>query len=449
MAQENNAAAQAVANIYRTPELWQKITFTFMCLVIYRLGAHITAPGIDVQALTDFFARQGQGGGLLGLYDMFVGGGLSRATVFALGIMPYISASIFVQIGGAVMPIVTKMQKDEEGRKKLTQYTRYLTVVLALVQAYGFALFTTSLAGAVSQPGPMFTIQMMLFLTIGAIFVMWLGEQITERGLGNGASLIIFFSIVEQMWPSIFQTFGFVSTGAVAPLSLVVLGLLMVAVVAGVVAITVAARRVLIQIPQRTMARGRQREAARNFIPLRINTAGVMPIIFAQSVIVIPGMFAQFSGNARAQEWAEMFNPQGPNPWLYFLLSAVLIMLFTYFYTSIIFNPVDLAENLKKQGGFVPGIKPGTKTAEYIEHIVERITLPGALFLTFIALLPIVIIRLINVPFAFGGTSLLIVVGVALDTMAQMQQHLLLRKYDGFMKKGRVRVRGRQTSTGF
>jgi preprotein translocase subunit SecY len=205
---------------------------------------------------------------------------------------------------------------------------------------------------------------------------------------------------------------------------------------------------VLIQIPQRTMARGRQREAARNFIPLRINTAGVMPIIFAQSVIVIPGAIAQFSGNARAQEIAELFNPQGPNPWLYFILSAVLILLFTYFYTSIIFNPVDIAENLKKQGGFVPGIKPGAKTAEYIETVVERITLPGALFLTFIALMPIVIARLVNVPFAFGGTSLLIVVGVALDTMAQMQQHLLLRKYDGFMKKGRVKFRGRQAAPG-
>jgi preprotein translocase subunit SecY len=214
------------------------------------------------------------------------------------------------------------------------------------------------------------------------------------------------------------------------------------------VAITVAARRVLIQIPQRTMARGRQREAARNFIPLRINTAGVMPIIFAQSVIVIPGALAQFSGNAKLQEIAEYFNPQGPNPWLYFILSAILILLFTYFYTSIIFNPVDLAENLKKQGGFVPGIKPGAKTAEYIEQVVERITLPGAIFLTVIALMPVVIARLVNVPFAFGGTSLLIVVGVALDTMAQMQQHLLLRKYDGFMKKGRVKFRGRQATQG-
>ena len=442
MAQTNPAAA--VANIRNTPELWDKITFTFLCLLIYRTGAHITAPGIDVVALTDFFANQGQGG-LLGLYDLFVGGGLSRATVFALGIMPYISASIFVQIAGAVVPTIEKMQKDEEGRKKLTQLTRYITVALAVVQAWGFALFTSSLQDAVVNPGLGFKIQMVLFLTTGAIFVMWLGEQITERGLGNGASLIIFFSIVERFWPGIVDTFRFVSTGAIGPLTLLVLGVMMVAVVAGVVAITMAARRVMIQIPQRTMARGRMREAAKNFIPLRINAAGVMPIIFAQSVIVVPGAIAQFSGNVRLREFADLF---APGRGLYYVLSAVLIMFFTYFYTSIIFNPIDLAENLKKQGGFIPGVKPGARTAEYIDHVVSRITLPGAFFLTFIALLPVFIADRFNVPFQFGGTSLLIVVGVALDTMAQMQQHLLLRKYDGFMKKGRVRFRGRQATGG-
>jgi preprotein translocase subunit SecY len=313
------------------------------------------------------------------------------------------------------------------------------------VQGYGFALFTQSLPGAVANPGPGFIFSMMLVLTTGAIFVMWLGEQITERGLGNGASLLIFFSIVERFWPGILQTFNFVSTGAVAPLALVVLALVMVGVVAGVVAITVAARRVMVQIPQRTMARGRMREATKNFIPLRINTAGVMPIIFAQSVIVVPGAIAQFSGSPRAREIAAYFDP---GTTLYFILSAILIVVFTYFYTSIIFNPVDLAENLKKQGGFVPGVKPGAKTAEYIEQVVERITFPGALFLTAIALLPILIAKIVNVPFQFGGTSLLIVVGVALDTMAQIQQHLLLRKYDGFMKKGRVRFRGRQATSG-
>src|SRR4051812_3913232 len=440
-----SAPAAAVSNIYNTPELRDKIVFTLICLVIYRLGAHITAPGVDVVALTDFFANRGGKGGLLGLYDLFVGGGLSHAPVFALGIMPYISASIFFQIAGAVIPTVEKMQKDEEGRKKVTQWTRYATVVLAAVQGWGFALFTSSLQNAVVNPGFGFKLQMVLFLTAGAIFVMWLGEQITERGLGNGASLIIFFSIVERFWPGIFSTFRFVQTQAVGAFSLVVLGLVMVAVVAGTIAVTMAARRVMIQIPQRTMARGRMREAAKNFIPLRINAAGVMPIIFAQSVIVVPGAVAQFSGNERLREFAELF---APGRGLYYVLSAVLIMFFTYFYTSIIFNPIDLAENLKKQGGFIPGVKPGARTAEYIDQVVSRITLPGAFFLTFIALLPVFIADRFNVPFRFGGTSLLIVVGVALDTMAQMQQHLLLRKYDGFMKKGRVRFRGRQTTGG-
>ena len=443
MAQPN--PAQALANIRNTPELWEKIVFTFLCLAVYRVGAHVTVPGVDVIALTDFFANQGSGG-LLGLYDLFVGGGLSRATVFALGIMPYISSSIFVQIAGAVIPTVEKMQKDEEGRKKLTQWTRYGTVVLAIVQAWGFALFTESLQQAVANPGFGFRLQTALFLTTGAVFVMWLGEQITERGLGNGASLIIFFSIVERFWPGIVQTFKFVGTGAVGPFSLAILALVMGGVVAAVVAITLAARRVLIQIPQRTMARGRMREAARNFIPLRINSSGVMPIVFAQSVIVVPGAIAQFSGNAAAQRMADLFQP---GTWLYIAASAALILFFTYFYTSIIFNPIDLAENLKKQGGFVPGVKPGSRTAEYIDQVVSRITLPGAIFLTLIALLPVWIADFINVPFRFGGTSLLIVVGVALDTMFQMQQHLLLRKYDGFMKKGRVRFRGRQGAGGF
>jgi len=444
MAQPNPAAA--LANIYKTPELWDKIKFTFLCLLIYRVGSHITAPGVDVIALTDFFNSQGNSQGLLGLYNLFVGGGLSRATVFALGIMPYISASILTQIAGAVIPTVDKMQKDEEGRKKITQWTRYITVLLAILQAWGFALFTESLQGAVSTPGLGFKVQMVLFLTTGAMFVMWLGEQITERGLGNGASLLIFFSIVERFWPGIFDTFGFVSTGAIGLFSLLILTILMVAVVAGVVAITLAARRIMIQIPQRTMSRGRMRESAKNFIPLRINSAGVMPIIFAQSVIVIPGAFAQFSTAPWAQDFAQYF---APGTIWYYLLTAVLIVFFTYFYTSIIFNPIDLAENLKKQGGFIPGVKPGAKTAEYIDYVLSRITLPGAIFLTVITLLPIWIIGFINIPFQFGGTSLLIVVGVALDTMAQMQQHLLLRKYDGFMKKGRVRFRGRQATGGF
>src|SRR5579872_3174301 len=297
-----NAALQ---NIWKTTELKDKILFTLVCLLLYRLGSHVTVPGVDVVALTDFFANQGKGGGLLGLYDLFVGGGLSRATVFALGIMPYISASIFFQIAGAVIPQIDKMNKDEEGRKKVEQYTRYITVALAVVQAYGFALFTESLQGAVVNPGFAFRVQMVLFLTTGAVFVMWLGEQITERGVGNGASLIIFFSIVERFWPGIFDTVKYINTGATNVVKLLLLGVIMLGVVAGVVAITIASRKVPIQIPQRTMARGRMREAAKNFIPLKINSAGVMPIIFAQSVIVVPGAIAQFSGLQWARDFSE------------------------------------------------------------------------------------------------------------------------------------------------
>jgi preprotein translocase subunit SecY len=442
---QSNAAATAVRNIWQTTELKEKILFTLLCLLVYRIGAHVTAPGVNPSALVDYFKQQSNGGGLLGLYDLFTGGQLSRATVFALGIMPYISSSIFVQIAGAVLPQVEKMQRDEEGRKTINQWTRYGTIALAVVQAWGFALFTESLPGVVDSPGFGFNLQMTFFLTTGAMFVMWLGEQITERGVGNGASLMIFFSIVERIWPGIGATFKFVSTGAIGTFSLLVLIVMMVAVVAAVVAVTIAARRILIQIPQRTMARGRMREASRSFIPLRINSSGVMPIVFAQSVIVIPGTLAQFAGSPAIRDFAERFNPG--TTW-YYVLMAILILFFTYFYTSIIFNPIDVAENLKKQGGFVPGVKPGARTAEYIDDVMSKITLPGSIFLTIIALLPIAISKWINVPFAFGGTSLLIVVGVALDTLTSMQQHLLLRKYDGFMKKGRVRFRGRQGATG-
>ena len=432
--------AEAVKNLFQTPELKSKIGFTLLALVVYRIGAHITAPGIDVRALIDFFQNQ-QSGGLLGLYDLFVGGGLSRATVFALGIVPYISASIVFQIMTAVVPQFEKMQREEEGRNKITQYTRYMTVGIAVLQAWGYALFTESLQGAVQHPGFGFRVEMALFLTTGAMFVMWLGEQITERGVGNGASLLIFFSIVERIWPSIGQTWAYMQTGTTAPFRLLALGIVMVAVVAGTVAITVAARKVPIQIPQRTMARGRQRESAKNFIPLRMNAANVMPIIFAQTVIVVPGTLAQFSKSPTAQTIAEYMQP---GSWIYFLVSAILILFFTYFYTSIIFNPIDIAENLKKQGGFIPGVKPGARTAEYIDRVVTRITLPGAVFLTFLFILPIVISDIINVPFRFGGTSLLIVVGVGLDTVQVVQQQLLIRKYDGFMKKGaRVRFRDR------
>ena len=429
-----------IPNLWAVPELKEKILFTFMCLVIYRLGAHIATPGVNVQVMADFMQNQGAQT-LFGVYDMFVGGGFSRATVLALGIMPYISASIMFQLAGAVFPYVEKLQKEEEGRKKITQWTRYMTVALALGQAYGFSIFTESLAGAVTSPGWVFRSVTMLTLTTGAVFVMWLGEQITERGIGNGMSLLIFFSIIEGMWPGIFRTLDFVSQGVISLPALFVLGAVMIGVIAGVVALTVAARRIPIQIPRKVMGRGRIREGAKTYIPIRLNSAGVMPIIFAQSVIIVPGTIATFSNLPSLQAMSDAFQP---GTGTYYVSYSLLIIFFTYFYTSIIFNPVDLAENLKKQGGFIPGVKPGAATADYIDDVLSRVTLPGSVFLTAVALLPFFIFDAFNVPFYFGGTAILIIVGVALDTMQQVQQHLRVRHYDEFMKQGRLKFRGRR-----
>jgi preprotein translocase subunit SecY len=433
--------ANPIPNLFKIPELKEKILFTLLALLIYRLGAHITAPGIDVGVLKAQFANLQNG--LLGVYDMFVGGALSRATVFALGIMPYISASIMFQLLAAVFPTVEKMQKEgEDGRKKLTQWTRYVTVGLALLQGYGYAVFMQNIQGAVRNPGFFFLLSTALILTFGAVFIMWLGEQITERGIGNGMSLLIFFSIVEGFPSGVASTIEQVTSDVISIWAVIVMAIIMVGVVAGVVAMTMAARKIPVQIPRKVMGRGRVREGQKSFIPLRINSSGVMPIIFAQSIIIVPGTIAAFSNVGFLRNVSTILSP---GSWVYYALYALLILFFTYFYTAIIFNPVDLAENLKKQGAFVPGVKPGARTAEYIDHVLSRITLAGALYLAFIALLPFFIADAFGMTnFLFGGTSLLIVVGVALDTVQQMQQHLLLRHYEGFMKKGRVRFRGRQ-----
>ncbi len=428
-----------IPNLFAVPELKEKLLFTLLCLAIYRAGAHIATPGVNVQVLADFMRNQGAAT-FLGIYDMFVGGGFSRATVLALGIMPYISASIMFQLAGAVFPTVDKLQKEEEGRKKITQWTRYTTVVLSLGQAYGFAIFVEA-QGAVPLPGLEFRLLTILILTTGAVFVMWLGEQITERGIGNGMSLLIFFSIMEGMWPGMFRTLDFLRTGVINFPKLMVLGLVMVGIVAGVIAVTVAARRIPIQIPRKVMGRGRIREGQKTFIPIRINSAGVMPIIFAQALIIVPGTIATFSDLPWLRAMSDAFRPGSG---VYYASYALLIIFFTYFYTSIIFNPIDIAENLKKQGGFVPGVKPGAATADYIDDVLSRVTLPGSLFLTTVALLPFFIFAQFNVPFRFGGTALLIVVGVALDTWVQVQQHAQLRHYDDFMKHGRVKFRGRR-----
>jgi preprotein translocase subunit SecY len=434
-------AANPVANLFRVPELKDKILFTLFILAIYRFGAHITVPGLDVNILRQTFgALQGT---FFGIYDMFVGGGLSRATILALGIMPYISASIMFQLLAAVFPTIEKLQKEgEDGRKKLTQWTRYTTVGLAAAQAYGYAAFLQSIAGAVRTPGFIFTLTTVIALTVGAIFVMWLGEQITERGIGNGMSLMIFFSIIESFPAAVARTWESFTLGEIGPFALVALLAVVVGVCAGVVAMTMAARKIPVQIPRKVVGRGRIREGQKSFVPLRINSAGVMPIIFAQSFIVVPGTMAAFWPTGPLATLAEIFQPQTAT---YYITYGLLIVFFTYFYTAIIFNPVDLAENLKKQGAFVPGVKPGARTAEYIDRVLTRVTLPGSVYLAIIALLPFWIFDIFSIQtFFFGGTSLLIVVGVGLDTVQQAQQLLLLRHYDGFMKKGRVKMRGRQ-----
>ncbi len=433
--------ANPIPNLFKIPELKSKILFTLLALLVYRIGAHVTAPGLDVAALQLQFGRLQNT--VLGLYDLFVGGALQRATIFSMGIMPYISASIVFQLLAAVFPTIEKMQKEgEDGRKKLTQWTRYMTVALAFVQAWGYAVFLESMQGAVRYPGFGFMIQTAVLMTAGAVFVMWLGEQITERGIGNGMSLLIFFNIIDRLPAATGQTWEALTTGVIGPITVAVVLLMMVAVVAGVVAMTMAARKIPVQIPRKVVGRGRVREGQKSFIPLRINSAGVMPIIFAQSIIIVPSTLATFSNVGILKSIAEYVQIGSPG---YYIAYTILIVFFTYFYTSIIFNPVDLAENLKKQGAFVPGVKPGARTVEYIDHVLSRITMPGAIYLAIIALLPFWVSQAMGANlFLFGGTSLLIVVGVALDTVQQMQQHLLLRHYEGFMKKGRVRFRGRQ-----
>ena len=422
-------------------ELRRKLLFTGLALLIYRIGAHIAAPGVNVQALSDFIANSAAKG-FFQLYDT-LGGGLSRSTIFALGIMPYISASIIFQLMGGLVGTVAKLQREEDGRKKLTQWTRYMTIGIALAQSYTFALFVEQqIPGAVANPGPGFLATTVLVLTTGAVFVMWLGEQITERGIGNGMSLLITFSILERFWPGLIDLAGYFKSGTVSALGAVFYGAIIVGVIAATVAMTMAARKVPIQVPRKVMGRGRIQEGKKTFIPIRLLTASVMPIIFAQTIIIVPGTLATFFPDiAFLREVSSFFTP---GEWPYMVTFTVLTVLFSYFYISITFQTVDIAENLKKQGAFVPGVKPGAATADYIDGILGRVTLPGALFLAVIALIPFLISSRVGIQSRFGGTSVLIVVGVLLDTIAQIEQHRTLRKYDSLMMKGRVRFRGRQ-----
>ncbi len=423
--------------MFEIQELKQRILFTVMLLVVYRIGSHITTPGVNVAALAEYFQRGS--GGVLGLYDFFSGGNLSNATIFALGIMPYISASIILQLMQPVVPYLERLSKEgEEGRRKINQFTRYGTVGLAFVQAFFIGAFLESL-GFAADPGFSFRLITMVTMTAGTVFVMWLGEQITERGIGNGISLIIFIGIVARYPRDIANTISAVFVNNTLNIFLAAFLLaVMVAVVALTVLITQGQRRIPVQYARRVI--GRKMMGGRTtHLPLRINTAGVIPIIFAQSVIMIPASLATFRQDSEfAQSLAFMLRPGGP---IYITLYTLIIIFFSYFYTAVVFNPMDVAESMRKNGGFIPGIRPGKKTAEFIDKVLSRITLPGAIYLSFIAILPDLLIRRAGVPFYFGGTGLLIVVGVALDTLQQIESHLLMRHYDGFLKKGRLRGR--------
>ena len=424
-------------DMFEIQELKQRILFTVMLLIVYRIGSHITTPGVNVSALAAFF-QSGQSG-VLGLYDFFVGGNLANATIFALGIMPYISASIILQLLQPVVPYLERLSKEgEEGRRKINQYTRYGTVALALVQSVGIGIFLEQL-GVVSNPGLGFKILTMVTMTAGTVFVMWLGEQITERGIGNGISLIIFVGIVARYPAEIYDTIR--SVFVTKQLNIFVAAfilVMMVAVVALTVLMTQGQRRIPVQYARRIVGR-KVMSGRTTHLPLRINTAGVIPIIFAQSIIMLPSSVAAFlRDNQFAQDLAFVLRPGGPT---YVILYTAIIIFFAYFYTAIVFNPMDVAESMRKNGGFIPGIRPGKKTAEFIDTVLSRITLPGAIFLAFIAVLPDLLIRRANVPFYFGGTGLLIVVGVALDTLQQIESHLMMRHYDGFLKRGRLKGR--------
>src|SRR5438876_1907134 len=457
----------SLKNIFAVSELRNRVLFTLGLLGVYRIGHNIYTPGVDPRAIQAFADALSQNS-MFGLYDMFSGGNLSRVTIFALGIMPYISASIILQLLTVVWPYLEKLSKEGElGRRKITQYTRYGTIVLSIVQALGIAIFLerqTKIAGGlplVLHPGIGFRLMTVLTLTTGTCFIMWLGEQITERGIGNGMSLIIYSGIVVNMPRAVMQTLGQMRTGQIGFIRILILMALMAAVVAAIVFVERGHRRVTVQYAKRVVGR-RMYGGSSTHIPLKVNTGGVIPVIFASSILAFPATIAQMFKGAWAESFTQQLNIGMP---LYNLLYVVGIIFFAYFYTAIIFNPDDVAENMRKYGGFVPGIRPGKRTAEYIDTILARITLAGAIYLALIAILPQFLMngfkvapipfigdwldaalpRFItegmNVQFFFGGTSLLIVVGVAMDTVQQVESQLIMRHYDGFMKKTRIRGR--------
>ncbi|MEI6633566.1 MAG: preprotein translocase subunit SecY [Chlamydiota bacterium] len=439
----------AFRNMFRIGELRSRILLTLGLLIVYRLGAWVPTPGIDAKALGEIFKSlaQDSGGNLFGMMNMFSGGALSNCTIFALGIMPYISASIILQLLTAVIPSLERMAKEgESGRRKINQYTRYGTVLLCFFQAAMISRYLETMksptgTGVIPHPGWATRLMIIITITAGTIFIMWLGEQITENGIGNGISLIITAGIISRMPNAAYEVYELVRTGTIRPFAVVGMAALAAFVVAAVVLVTEGQRRIPVQRPKQI--RGRKIYSAQStYIPLRVNQAGVIPIIFASSILLFPATIGSFVQT----EWLRAaMGTLRPGGLMYTLLEVVLIIFFCYFYTAITFNPIDLADNMKKSGAFVPGIRPGKPTAEFFERVMNRITLPGAFFLAGIAVFPSIIAGYMNVSYTisqfFGGTGLLIIVGVMLDTMRQVESHLVMRHYEGFMRKGRIRGR--------
>jgi preprotein translocase subunit SecY len=428
----------SLQNILKIPELRSRVLFTLAMLAVYRVGAHIPTPGINNEELFKFLKETG--GALMGMLDIFSGGALSRLTIFALGIMPYISASIILPLLTIVVPHLSKLAKEgERGRKTIIQYTRYGTIVIAFIQGFGIALGLEGMQdGAfVLDPGWSFRFMTVITLVAGTAFLMWLGEQITERGVGNGISLIIFSGIVASLPSAIVQTFELYRIGQISLLLLLLLGVVMLAVVGAIVFLESGRRKIAVQYAKRVVGR-RVYGGQNTHIPLKINTAGVIPPIFASSIIAFPATITSFI----QVPWVQAFGAQlAPGSVLYTLMYVGLIIFFCFFYTAVVLNPVDMADNMKKYGGFIPGIRPGQKTADFIYKVLTRITFAGAIYLAIVCVIPELLIYKLGMPFYFGGTSLLIVIGVGLDTAQQIENHMLMRNYDGFLGKGSLKGR--------
>ena len=445
---------EAFVNTIKIPDLRKKIILTLALIAVYRVGAYIPTPGVDGAKLAVFFNNlaHSQGGALFGIMNMFSGGAISRLTIFALGIMPYISSSIILQLLTAVIPALERLAKEgEAGQKKIIQYTRYGTVALAVIQSFFIAVWLENPARfqglqIVQFPGWSFRILTVITLTSGTAFIMWLGEQIQEYGIGNGMSLIITAGIISRIPTALYQVYALFSPFApekaqLDPFTLILMIVMLVLVIVAVIVVTQGQRKIPIQYAKRVVGR-KVYGGQSTFIPLRVNQGGVIPIIFAQSIILFPATIAGFIPNQTFQKIVMSLTEGG---WAYNISYAILIIFFSYFYAAITFNPVDVADNMKKYGGFIPGIRPGRQTAEYLDFVMTRITLPGSLFLALIAVFPSIISGWLKIPYLvasfFGGTGLLIIVGVMLDTMKQIESHLLMRHYEGFMKKGRLRSR--------